>query len=128
MTQANVLNNNLVSYTSPAINLKATGLTTLFTTQYGMRFVPVEYFFICDTASAANGDSGINIGWTAAAYTDFQTGVSFSAITANTWYNTIAFGAPLPIFPASTAIIANVTQADTGTTLTGRIVFVGFYI
>lgn len=128
MTQANALNSNLVSYTSPAINLKVTGLTTIFTTQYGMRFVPLEYYFICDSATVAVGNSGINIGWTGAGYTDFQTGVSFSAIVANDFYNTISFGVPLPVFPAATPIIANVTMADAGVALTGRIVFVGFYI
>lgn len=126
MTLGNATNNNLFSYTSPTINLKNTGLTTIFTTLYGLRFIPLVYTVICDTATAPNGDSLFNIGWTAAAYSDYDSNATINT-TPNNFVNVTTSGEK-PIFPAATVIKVNVTSGDSGTALTGRIVLTGIYI
>lgn len=132
MVLANAINGKSFTYTSPIINFKSTGVTTLFTTlNTGLFFVPTSYTFYCETVTASNNDSEISIGWTAAAYTDFESNLNFSFNTlgANKWANqTTNPGIGYSAFPANTAISVNVSIADTGTALTGRIIFNGYYV
>ena len=126
MTIGNAINGRYFSYVSPTINFKTVGNTTIFTTIPGSKFVPTTYTFICDTASAVVGDLTVNVGWTAAAFSDFLSGSTTSLTTADTFDNYQSVSAPN--FPAATAIVLRVATGDTGTTFTGRFVLSGFYM
>lgn len=115
-----------IGYVSPSINFKVVGLTTIFTTEATKNFYPISLIFICDTATSANGDSAVSIGWTAAAYTDLYTS-GFPLVVASQAQNNNSINNPFDFFPNNTAIRVNVSSAETGTALTGRVLIVGFY-
>ncbi len=129
MSLANATNDKYYVIVSPTVNFKTTGLTTLWTTPVNATFLALTYTIVCDTATAANGDSVFNVGWTPATYTDFLDTQSPNILTANTYSNTVVeAGLIPPVFPASTAIVLNITSAETGTALTGRFIFSGIYL
>jgi hypothetical protein len=114
--------------TSAIINFKTVGVTTLFTTPAGSRFAPAFVQYVCESATAANGNGGFSVGWTAAAYSDYILAESFNPTTANMCELYQTGSSQVKVFPANTAIKINITGADTGTALTGRLVFYGVYI
>lgn len=127
MTIGNATNDQFVNFISPTINFKTTGDTILFTVPATVNFCCISYTQVCDTATAPNGDSDFNIGWTAALYSDFLTAQSFALNAADTSI-TVLSGAQVLLMPAGTAIRVNILTGDTGTALTGRLTFQGFYI
>lgn len=128
MSLANATNNNLFAIISPVINFKSVGVTTLFTTPTNMKFAPCFAQYVCDSATAAGGNSGFSVGWTAATYTDYILSDSFNPTTANKFQLYQTGSTATNIFPANTVIKINVTGADSGTAITGRIIFYGVYI
>jgi hypothetical protein len=125
---ANALNSQYFTYVSPSINFKATGNTTIFTTKFGLTFVPLDITFVCDSATAANGDSVCNIGTNAANFDNWYSGLTpliQQASTYNTNNGQVATN--FPVFPASTAVVLRVTTADTGTSISGKAIITGFY-
>ncbi len=119
---------NFVSLVSPIINFKTTGVTVLFTTPSNLRLAPVFAQYICESATLANGNGNFSVGWTGAAYTDYINADSFNPTTANNSLLYQTGSTATNVFPANTAIRANVTLADSGTSITGRIVIFGVYI
>ncbi len=114
-------------FISPEINFKSTGNTIIFTTQPSLLFIPISFILMCDQATAAIGDSIFNVGWTGANYDDWLTGNSFSGPQQGFFSLGIAPSSVLPA-PASTQVRINVTSADSGTSLSGRLIFTGFYL
>ncbi len=127
MTVGNATNDKFFTYISPTINFKTTGITLIFTTLPNVKFIPTMFSIISDTATAANGDMQFNVGWTAAAYNDYIFGSSSSITLSGNFQNYFTLSA-LPIPPASTGIYINITSGETGTALTGRVIFNGIYI
>ncbi len=120
----------VVKYVSDVVNFKVTGLYNLFTTASSGNFIPLNLTMVCDSAVSEVGDNMFNVGWTAASYNDWSSGLAFQISAAG---NFIAGATPgtsleIPYAPISTAIKVNVTNADSGTTLTGRIIITGIYI
>ena len=128
MVVANSLNQKLFTYLSDPIDFKTVATYPLFTTLVGSKFMPIDYAFICDSATAANGDGNFSIGWTGPTYEDFISGgSSTNAITANHFDNYPVSSGSKEVFPANTPIILNLTNADTGTALSIRVMMCGFY-
>lgn len=120
--------NSVISFVSPTIDFKVVGLTTAFTTKDTQNFFPNSVVFVCDTADTVTGDNLFSIGWIAADYNDLMDLGSLGLNTSQTAHiNTNDVLDPFAFFPPSTEIVINVTSADSGTALTGRIVITGFY-
>lgn len=115
-----------ILYISPLINFKSTGNTIIFRTTTNERFAITGYTQVCASATAANGDATLNLGWTATAYDDFTSNNGFLPVIANN-FDPVTY-AESPMIPANTDFRINVTSADTGTDLTGYIVISGFTI
>jgi hypothetical protein len=128
MAFGDATNNNLAGIISGIIDFKITGTTTLFTTPFNSRFVPAFAQYVCESATAANGTSNFSVGWTAAAFNDYINSDSFNPTTANKSQLYQTGSTPTNIFPANTDIKIKITTADTGTAITGRIIFYGVYI
>ena len=118
----------IFTYISATINFKTVGNTTVFTTQAGLKFVVIQLSLICDAASAANADAGINLGTNAASFDNWASGLTSGISVANTYTSFTAGSSAVAIFAASTAVVLRVASADTGTSITGRAVITGFYI
>ena len=134
LTNANGISGNTIIsttsgvlfFTSPIIDFKTIALTTIFTTNPTLNFFVTSLTFICDSATAANSDSTISVGWTPANYQDLIPNSAFPISLATTWTS----NAPISVYnfiPANTQIIVNVSSPDTGTSITGRICLQGFY-
>lgn len=128
MAFGDATNNNLAGIISEIINFKITGTTTLFTTPFNSRFAPAFAQYVCESATAANGDSRFSVGWTAANFDDYINSESFNPTTANSSQLFQTGGSTTNVFPANTEIKIKINTADTGTSLTGRIIFYGVYI
>ncbi len=127
VTVTSTANGNTFALVSPIINFKLVTVTTLFSIPVGVRFAPVFAQYICESATAANGNSIFSIGWTPATYNNYISD-SFNPTTASMSQLFQTGSTPVTLFPANTDIKINVTSADTGTALTGRIVIYGIYI
>ena len=128
MSLANAIDGKLFTYISPTINFKTVGNTTVFTTQFGLTFVCLQLAIICDAASAANGDSTVNLGTNSAAFDNWVSGFLTSIQVANTFTSVTNGAAPAAVFAASTAVVLRVTGVDSGTSITGRAAVTGFYL
>ncbi len=127
MSIANATNDLFFNIVSPTIDLKATGNTIIFTTPANLKFIITSFNFLNDTATSANGDGFFNLGWTAAAYSDYAISINWN-LTDLTMYNYYTASVPSFIIPSSTAFRINITVPESGTALTGRITIQGFYI
>lgn len=114
-------------HTSPTIDFKSVGLTTVFTTASSGNFYPVIVYTVCDTAVSVNGDGFYSVGWIGPDYNQIVNGTGVALDTAGT-YNVNSFNNPSPVISSSSSIIVNVSSADTGTALTGRVIILGFYL
>lgn len=112
-------------YVSATIDFTTLGVVQLFSTASIGYFVPINTTFLCDVATAIVGDSTSNIGWTPPDYDDYM---SLGIGAATSGEATDQSNATNPYIPASTPVSINVTQAETGTALLGRIAMVGYYI
>ena len=128
MPLANAFNDRYFTYISPTINFKNTGNTTIFTTQFGLTFVPISFTELCDTASSASGTAVFNVGTNSSAFDNYISGGTFILTAANTFSNNFFDSQTFAIFPASTAVVLKVSVADAGTAITGRVIINGFYI
>jgi hypothetical protein len=123
-----VVSGDFGTLVSPVINFKAVGVTTIATTPSNLKFSPVFAQYICESATAANGNSVLSVGWTAAAYDDYILSDGFAITTPSMAALYQTGSTAVKIFPANTDIKINVTAGDTGTAITGRIVIFGVYI
>jgi hypothetical protein len=128
VTVTSTANGNVFALVSPIINFKIVTVTTLFSIPIGFRFAPVFTQMICESATAANINGNFSVGWTPATYSDYIASNSFGPNVANMSELYQTGSTPVTLFPSNTDIKINVTSADTGTALTGRIVIYGIYI
>jgi hypothetical protein len=121
------VNMGVISYVSPLIDFKTIGLTPLFTISATKRFAPFAYSTIIQTNVSMVGDAQYSLGWTAPNYSDYLFLASFfpgMAGDVNNIFNTSA----VMIFPANTTIYCNVSAPDSGTTVTGYVNILGYYV
>lgn len=114
------------------IDGKTIGNTTIFTTpNNGLSFYPTNVDFILTTVAGLGTPPVVNVGWTAANYTDL---VNAQALASNLSTQGAMFRLPLttanvtPV-PANTALICRVgTGALATTTYTFKVVVRGYYL
>ncbi len=127
ITITSTSNGNVFALVSPIINFKVVAVTTMFSIPVGVRFSSLFTQYICESATAANSDSNFSIGWTGS-YQNYIPADNFNPVIADESTIYTEGVTTVPLFPANTDIRINVTSADTGTALTGRIVIYGVYI
>jgi hypothetical protein len=128
MSLGNATNNNLFALTSPVIDFSVTGVVPLFTTAFNSRFCPIFSQNICVFSNSADGNSQYNIGWTGPDYMDYDQGAGFQATVTDETSFVDPGSTSKKTFPPNTVIRVNITQADSGIALTGRIIIYGIYI
>lgn len=119
-------NANLVSYSITGIDLKATGATTIFTTDSGGdRFHPLFTLIEVTAQSGLAIGSTYSIGTNASSYNDILTS-AVSGITSNKMLPT-AMSALTDSVAPGTAVKINISVAATGTSGTCSASVIGFY-
>lgn len=115
-------------FISPLINFKTVGLTTLYTNNSGKLFCPLFLISFCQSATAANGNAVINIGFTGPTYADYLSTGEMVVTTPNTYISQVPFTSIVPALPNATNLVLDVISADTGTAITGYVGIGGFFI
>lgn len=118
---------SLFVYQSPTIDFTQAGLTTIVLTSSSV-FVPTQYTMYCVSAVSPNSDSVFSIGYTAPDYDDLVANLNFSLTTAGEFQTFTNFGGPKIAVPSASSIKVNVSSIDTGTTLTGKVILLGYYL
>ncbi len=114
-------------YVSTEIDFKVADETIIFTTQPLLLFIPISFILICDEATAATGDAIFNVGWTGPNYDDWIMGNAFSGPQQGFFSQGSSPSSVMPA-PSATPVRINITSPDTGTSLSGRLIFTGFYL
>lgn len=120
-----------VRYISPSINFTNTGATTIFTNG-SSNFVVDQIIFLVDTVVNFSGGFTANVGFTAAAYSDYLSSYVTSLQDQSTYDIIDISGGEdagiFPYLPASTALRVNVTSGAIADTFTGRVLISGFIV
>lgn len=134
MTQNNSINHtDLILHKTSAtdVDFKSTGQTNIMTTPSGLVFILMGYGIVGSNVSVVIAPGTFNIGWTAAAYSDFVNGQTFSLTASGNFSTASQFDASAPeapYVPANTTVKINVTLGTTATTASAKVFLYGFFI
>ena len=129
-TTATVTNTGIINYTTPVIDFTQTGLTLIFTSVTGKSFAVIGYAMVQLSSTLPVYDNFFNIGFTPALYNDISTiplALSNGFDNSSQYFTIGNLGQQGLLVPSATPVYVNITTADTGTALTGRIALQGFY-
>lgn len=126
---SNVIRANRVVYKVSAVNLKATGNTTIFTTEASKgRFFIDQIAIHMVTLSGAGSAASVSVGVTATTYVDLSANASLTTLTLANQYAPLSPVTPRVSTAASTAVVFKVNTAATYATANTADVYVsGFY-
>lgn len=116
-----------IAIRSTLIDMTQTGITTLFTPE--ANFIVTGFTAYAQTITGTAGSPVANFGWTNPLYNDTLTGYTTFSPTQGNYNNFALSGSNVPVVPASTPFVINVTTADVVATANiQRIDILGYYL
>jgi len=123
------LSNVMVVFKSPLINVKATGLTTIFTPT--RPFVVTSLLFYADLIVNHSGGFNFTIGTNVPLYDDFEMFGGNTIPVSTGYYIPFPFspsGVGFPVIQTGIPLVLNITLGDPSTTNNQFIYTIGYYL
>lgn len=119
--EVRVNSSEFLSYESEEIDLKTTGLNTLFTVPFGKEFFLSSLIIRCTGADSITVESTIDLGFNDPDYDNFTSALLLEDLLTSSDFFKVTVSGSTKIMAASDVLKMNVVTASTGTSQTVKV-------